>query len=153
MARVSEHPNIIAFLDMLSWSEGTRDLGDDGYNVIVGGGLFASYADHPRQSIELPRLKIRSTAAGRYQLLSRYFDAYRTQLGLHDFSPVSQDMIAIQQIKECRAYSLIIAGQITEAVSRCSRIWASLPGAGYGQREHPLADLIRMYVKFGGIGQ
>lgn len=153
MARVSEHPNIIAFLDMLSWSEGTLGLGDDGYNVIVGGGLFARYADHPRQSIELPRLNIRSTAAGRYQLLSRYFDAYRTQLGLHDFSPVAQDMIAIQQIKECRAYQLIISGQITEAISRCARIWASLPGAGYGQREHKLADLLRMYVTFGGLRQ
>lgn len=60
-----------------------------GYDVIVGGSLFTSYADHPRKLITLnPVLK--STAAGRYQLLSRYWDAYRSQLGLRDFSPASQ---------------------------------------------------------------
>ena len=33
--------------------------------------------------------KLKSTAAGRYQLLSRWWDAYRKQLGLKDFSPKS----------------------------------------------------------------
>lgn len=75
-----------AFLDMLAVSEGTSTDpdSDDGYNVIVGGALFIGYADHPRR-LELPRLGISSTAAGRYQLLARYFDAYRKQLSLSDF--------------------------------------------------------------------
>ena len=33
------------------------------------------------------------------QLLSRWWDAYRKQLGLKNFSPKSQDAVALQQIK------------------------------------------------------
>lgn len=144
--------NLKAFLDMLAWSEGTSTIkaSDDGYNVLVGGGLFNGYADHPRQLIDIPRLKIKSTAAGRYQLLSRYWDVYRKQLGLKDFSPASQDAVAIQQIKERKALQLISDGKINQAIEKCSNIWASLPGAGYGQHEHKIDDLLRKYVQYGG---
>ena len=48
-----------------------------GYDVIVGE-LFTDYSDHPRELVTLnPKLK--STGAGRYQLLSRWWDAYRKQ--------------------------------------------------------------------------
>jgi muramidase (phage lysozyme) len=143
--------NLNAFLDMLAWSEGTAGRGDDGYNVLVGGTLFEGYSDHPRILVDLPRLKIKSTAAGRYQLLQRYFDAYRRQLSLPDFSPVSQDKIAIQQIRERGALPAIEQGDLAEAVNRCRNIWASLPGAGYGQHEHKLANLREQFVKAGGL--
>lgn len=143
-----------AFLDMLAWSEGTDKPGQPtknrGYDVIVGGSLFTSYADHPRKLIDLPRLKIKSTAAGRYQLLARYWDAYRKQLGLKDFSPASQDAVALQQIKERRALELIDSGDIRQAIDRCSNIWASLPGAGYGQFEHKADNLIAKFKAAGG---
>ena len=74
-----------------------------GYDVIVGGELFTDYSDHPRKLVTLnPKLK--STGAGRYQLLSRWWDAYRKQLGLKDFSPKSQDAVALQQIKSVALY-------------------------------------------------
>ena len=68
-----------AFLDMLAWSEGTdngrQKTRNHGYDVIVGGELFTDYSDHPRKLVTLnPKLK--STGAGRYQLLSRWWDAY-----------------------------------------------------------------------------
>ena len=91
-----------------------------------------------------------STAAGRYQLLARYWDAYRKQLNLSDFSPESQDAVAIQQIKECKALDYVEKGYIDEAIKRCSHIWASLPGAGYGQHENKMADLIAFYKSDGG---
>ena len=77
-----------AFLDMLAWSEGTdngrQKTRNHGYDVIVGGELFIDYSDHPRKLVTLnPKLK--STGAGRYQLLSRWWDAYRKQFGLKDF--------------------------------------------------------------------
>lgn len=143
-------PNVCAFLDMIARSEGTAGKGEDGYNVLVGGGLFATYKDHPRKSIWLPNLGIYSTAAGRYQLLARYFDAYKRQLSLKDFSPVSQDMIAIQQIREQRALPAIQAGDFARAVQLCANIWASLPGAGYGQRENKLQQLVAFYTAAGG---
>ena len=149
------NPQRKAFLDMLAWSEGTDKPGQQtknrGYDVIVGGSLFTSYADHPRKLIDLPRLKIKSTAAGRYQLLARYWDAYRKQLGLKDFSPASQDAVALQQIKERRALELIDSGSIRQAIDRCSNIWASLPGAGYGQFEHKADALIEKFKAAGGF--
>lgn len=140
--------NISAFLDMLAFSEGTIRYGDqDGYNVIVGGLTFDSYADHPRKLVPLPNLNIKSTAAGRYQLLARYFDHYKKLLGLKNFAPLAQDLIAIQQIKEQEAYRDILNGDIPIAIKKCNNIWASLPGAGYGQHEHKLAILLDEYER------
>ena len=47
----------------------------------------------------------------------------------------SQDAVALQ-IKERGALPMIDRGDIRQAIDRCSNIWASLPGAGYGQFEH-----------------
>lgn len=146
-------PNEKAFLDMIAYSEGTdngkQPTKDHGYDVLVGGGNFDSYADHPRELVTL-RGGLASTAAGRYQLLSRYFDAYKKQLGLKDFSPASQDAIALQQIKECGALPDINAGNFDAAVHKCAHIWASLPSAGYGQHENSLASLETAYTNAGG---
>lgn len=140
---------LAAFLDMLAFSEGTDDgrqtTHNRGYDVIVGGSLFTDYSDHPRKLVSLPRLGVSSTAAGRYQILSRYFDVYKMQLGLPDFSPASQDKIAIQLIKECKALADIDAGHIEDAIRKCRSRWASLPGAGYGQKEHKLEKLLAVY--------
>ena len=148
--------NVIAFLDMIAYSElkGLIAISDRGYNVIVGSTLkkpilFSSYADHPRKVIQI-NAKLKSTAAGRYQLLSRYFDVYRKRLNLNDFSPLSQDLIAIQQIKERKAIPLIKAGKFEEAVAACSNIWASLPGNHYWQHTNDIAELKAAYIKAGG---
>jgi muramidase (phage lysozyme) len=150
-------PNQKAFLDMIAHSELGRDLltaSDNGYDVIVGSTakkpiLFSSYSDHPRRLVKIND-HLSSTAAGRYQLLARYFDAYKKQLKLRDFSPASQDAIALQQIKERGALALIECGQFAEAVAKVSNIWASLPGANYGQHENKLADLEAAYLNAGG---
>lgn len=143
--------NISAFLDTIANSEGTSTIqgSDNGYNVLVGGTLFVSYDDHPRILVNLGN-GLKSTAAGRYQLLERYFDAYKTQLNLPDFIPASQDAIAIQQIKECKAILDIENGDFISAISKCAHIWASLPGAGYGQHENKLAQLQEVYINSGG---
>jgi muramidase (phage lysozyme) len=141
-----------AFLDLISYSEGTSNItgSDDGYLVEVSGTLFHDYYDHPRKLIQLnPNLK--STAAGRYQLLAKYFDYYKKLLNLPDFSPDSQDKIAIQQIKECHALDDVDAGRIQIAINKCARIWASFPGNHYGQRQVGMDDLIAAYVNAGGV--
>ena len=94
---------------------GRQKTRNHGYDVIVGGELFTDYSDHPRKLVTLnPKLK--STGAGRYQLLSRWWDAYRKQLGLKDFSPKSQDAVALQQIKERGALPMIDRGDIRQAI-------------------------------------
>lgn len=147
--------NLKAFLDMIAYSEGTdngrQPTKDRGYDVLVGGGLFTGYADHPRKLVKLPKLGISSTAAGRYQVLARYYDVYKKHLGLPDFSPPSQDKIAIQLIRECKAIDDIESGRIESAINKCRSRWASLPGAGYGQHEHKVDVLIAQYKKAGGV--
>ena len=74
---------------------------------LLANGNRADYSDHLAKLVTLnPKLK--STSAGRYQLLSRWWDAYRKQLGLKDFSPKSQDAVALQQIKERGALPMTV---------------------------------------------
>ena len=91
-----------AFLDMLAWSEGTdngrQKTRNHGYDVIVGGSSFTDYSDHPRKLVTLnPKLK--STGAG---LPASFPLVGCLRQGLKDFSPKSQDAVALQQIKERR---------------------------------------------------
>ena len=149
--------NESAFLDMFAWSEigpALLAVSDNGYNVIVGStpsnpNLFISYSDHPRKLVQL-RPGLVSTAAGRYQLLERYFDAYKLVMMLPDFSYSSQDAIALQQIKESGAQNDVRLGNFADAVIKCSHIWASLPGNTYEQSENKLADLQAAYIAAGG---
>ena len=106
-----------------AWSEGIdngrQETRNHGYDVIVGGELFTDYLDHPRELVTLnPKLK--STGAGRYQLLSRWWDAYRKQLWPERLSPKSQDAVALQQIKERGALPMIDRGDIRQAIDRCT---------------------------------
>jgi muramidase (phage lysozyme) len=144
--------NVAAFLDMLAVSEGTSTIAgsDDGYNVLVGGELLTSYTAHPRRVVWLPRYNIKSSAAGRYQFLSKTWNDLATRLRLPDFSPASQDRAAVELIRGRRALDLVQAGRFSAAVGRCRNIWASLPGAGYGQREHSLDRLRAVYLEAGG---
>lgn len=167
MPRISESSaggrNVSAILDMLAWSElGTDYLNrsDDGYNVIVTGvdgklELFADYAAHPFESGRKSKLinnkGLTSNASGRYQQMLRHWPHYRELLNLPDFGPLSQDKLAIQHIRECRALDDVRAGRIVRALTKCRNIWASLPGAGYNQREHRIEDLIARFVAAGGV--
>ena len=130
-----------AFLDMLAWSEGAdngrRENRNHGYDVIVGGKLFTDYSDHPRKLVTLnPKLK--STGAGRYQLLSRWALGCLPQAAwLKDFSPKSQDAVALQQIKERSASWLIVVISVRQSTV------AAISGLHcraliYGQFEHGL---------------
>lgn len=142
-------PNMKAFLDTIAHSEigpALLSVSDNGYNVMVGSTpqhplLFSDYSTHPRIHNDATN----SDAAGRYQFMGRYWGAYRMQLGLPDFGPASQDRWCIQLIGECRARDDVELGAIERAITKCSSRWASFPGAGYGQHENCMADLLGAY--------
>ncbi|UAN59006.1 glycoside hydrolase family 104 protein [Serratia sp. JSRIV004] len=154
--------NLQAFLDMLAWSEGTSTspaTKNNGYDVIVTGidkkpEIFTDYSDHPfnkgRQSKVINSKGLTSNASGRYQFMLKDWAHYRALLNLSDFGPASQDKWAIQLIKERRALADIEAGKIAQAINNCRNIWASLPGAGYGQPEHKVDLLLAQYKAAGG---
>jgi muramidase (phage lysozyme) len=148
--------NIRKFLSLIAFSEGTSThplTQNDGYDVIVtsvtGPEIFTDYSDHPfahRHPNVIRRVPLlESTAAGRYQLLYRYWVPYKQQLKLDDFSPTSQDAVAAQQIKERHADAAIERGDIEYAINLCANIWASLPGNNYQQGGKTMAELVEKY--------
>jgi muramidase (phage lysozyme) len=155
--------NMAAFLDMLAWSEGTSTnpaTACDGYDVIVTGRdgraeIFSDFSAHPfangRSSKVINSRGLTSNASGRYQFMLRDYKHYKTLLKLPDFGPLSQDKWAVQLIKERGAIPDIGVGNLRKAITRCSNIWASLPGAGYGQPEHKFEALRAQYLLNGGV--
>ena len=143
--------NVVAFLDMIAHAEGVERFSmHGGYDVLVGGGRFTSYSEHPRKMVWLPKYRIHSTAAGRYQFLWKTWNSLRARLKLPDFGPVSQDRAAIELLRENGALADLKKGWVSSAVRRSRKTWASLPDAGYGQRELPLEALIAVYERAGG---
>lgn len=136
---------------MIAWSEIGPALlkkTDDGYNVLVGSTpdkplIFDRYCSFPNHY----HVATRSTAAGRYQFLRRYWEYYRRYLSLPDFGPQSQDRWAVQLIAECAAIDPILSGDIVHGIDLCSSRWASFPGNRYGQHQVNIDGLLAAYEK------
>ena len=156
-------PSLRAFLDLIAWSEGTSTSSatkSNGYDVIVSGPdgpeVFTDFSDHPFAN-RPPKIVredplLESTAAGRYQILYRYWKVYKTELGLTSFLPDSQDAVAIEQIKERGALEDIAAGEIELAIGLCSNIWASLPGNSYDQNARSMDSLLAKFSEISEAG-
>ncbi len=152
-----------AFLAAIRAAEGTA--GPNGYRTMFGGGLFDSFADHPRQAHQFTTLdgrKLWTTAAGAFQFMARSplptggatrvdtWGECQRALNLPDFSPESQDAAALYLVDRCGALGDVRAGRFASAVAKCRKVWASLPGAGYSQPERSLAWLQDRYQAAGG---
>ena len=91
---------------MLAWSEGTdngrQKTRNHGYDVIVGGSYLLITPITLANCTPKPKTQINKAPDA--QLLSRWWDAYRKQLGLKDFSPKSQDAVALQQMRSVALY-------------------------------------------------
>jgi lysozyme len=146
----AEQQNVTAFLRTIRTAEGTA--GPDGYSTMVGGALFRGFHDHPRVLVTINSRgkEIKSSAAGAYQILRGTWDEVRSRLGLTDFSPASQDRAAVELIRRRGALADVRAGRFADALEKCKKEWASLPGAGYGQPEKTFGALFAAYTNAGG---
>ena len=116
------------FLDALGKSEGAD------YNVLVGGRRFDDLTKHPR--VYPVRTKEgRSSAAGKYQITAQTYDDFAPQLGITDFSPTSQDTLALAIIDKEGALADVDAGNWKGAIDRLGKRWASLPSSSYPQHK------------------
>lgn len=152
-AAARDRPNVRAFLRVIR--AGESDQSDDAYRMIVGHTathptLADSLQDHPRIPVHLPRLGVTSTAAGAYQFLSRTWDECARALGLPDFGQDSQDLAAVHLIRRRGALDDVLSGRIPEALAKCAREWASLPGSPYGQPTITLDRALAVYREWGG---
>lgn len=158
--------NVRAFLMAIRYAEGTSGAG--GYNTIFrtkgGPNSFTDMRDHPRVAKQFVSQgkTLWTSAAGAYQLMAvsarpdgtttkiNTWDRLQAKLGLTDFSPASQDRCAIALIDECGALADVKAGRFDSAVNKCKGIWASLPGATYGQPTKAITDLRNVFAQAGG---
>jgi len=168
-----EQDNIAAFLWMIRNCEGTS--GSTGYQTMFTGAIFdpdsptfkatnsytqkfdgqpnnaQGFKDHPNLAITagINGKGLTSTAAGAYQFLYTTWKEIQKQLSLPDFSPTSQDQACIQLLKRRGALDDIKAGRFTQAVIKCNKEWASLPGSPYNQ--HPKDMSVALgFIKSGG---
>ena len=159
-----------AFLALIEWSEGTHRATNPyrccyGYNHPIQNLLrHPAEPGAPGEPPEwrgerLPDAMCRaagykpgcvSTAAGRHQLILPTWLRAKRALKLWNFQPESQDAAALWLVGTCRALEDVNAGRIADAVRKCKSEWASLPGAGVGQPERKLQDLLAAYQRAGG---
>ena len=137
-----QNANVIAFLDMIAYAEGA------GYSTLFGNDTFVGFDDHPRKVIR--KSGYASSAAGRYQFLQKTWDDVAPKIGATSFDPYWQDRAAVYLIKRKGALADVIAGRFADAINKVRKIWASLPGAGYGQPERQFDELLTVYIEAGG---
>ena len=118
--------NLRAFLALIQHTEGT-DKYLNPYKVMFTGKIFNDLSKHPNTLNVSGRY--RSTAAGAYQFLKGTYDS----LNMPNMLPLSQDLAAIQLLKNVGAYNFVIAGNFPAAINKANKIWASLPNSPYGQ--------------------
>lgn len=149
---MSSELNVQAFLRMIRVAEGTS--GPLGYNTMFGGGTFDDFSDHPRivNTATFNNGKtVSSSAAGAYQFLARTWDGAASALGLLDFSPANQDAAAVYLIKRRGALDDVREGRFSDAVRKCAKEWASLPGSPYGQPTISADRALALFQSFGGV--
>lgn len=153
--------NLRAFLAAIRLGEGTS--GSNGYALLCGGGTFSDYSMHPAiagwggwkmplamaQAAGYPNGAV-STAAGAYQINRPTYKGAAAALGVSDFSPDTQDRIAIYLIRQKGALADVLAGRVEVAAGKVRKVWASLPNAGYGQRTVSMQAFLNQYTNAGG---
>jgi lysozyme len=156
--------NVAAFLRTLQQAEGTANASDP-YRVCFGYvHTVNSFADHPVVTGEwagkmLPdsmcanagfSAGCKSTAAGAYQIIRGTWNSLKSSLNLPDFSPQSQDLAAIELIRQRGALEDVKAGRITTAMHKVRSVWASLPGNYAQQGQRSQEQIVAWYQQQGG---
>jgi peptidoglycan hydrolase-like protein with peptidoglycan-binding domain len=136
----SQTPEVRAYLDLVAWKEVHQSLNADGSpagyrerNGVPGSrGLMAESAIADNGT--LPRDELRYNV-GRYQMKQVDVDDMRKRYDpkIDDFSPESQDRIAVAKMQYRGVMAPLQNGDIRTAIERGGKEWASLPGSPYGQ--------------------
>ena len=149
---VGMHPNVRAFLDLISRFEGTHESkGKLGYAQMGGyRGTLNVNAPHPKAPWKFG--KGTSTAHGRYQFL------FKTWISVHGgrnvpMTPANQDAGAIALLKRRGIFNEVLAGDWRAALTKkgsksqhpaVGLEWASFPGSPYGQKTHSLSEALTL---------
>lgn len=136
LAAALQNPNAQRYLRMLATAEGTLKGGRNPYQVGFGGSQIEDLSAHPNIRKAFKQTDGRTnytTAAGAYQFIKPTWDSLQKRLGLTDFSPRSQDLGALELIRQNGALNDVLAGDYNTANKKLGKIWASLPTSTYAQ--------------------
>lgn len=140
-------PRVRAFLDTIGRSEGAT------YNTLVGGGKFSDFSHHPLNKPGIKTVYGYSTASGKYQYLRATWNGVATALGLKDFTPHSQDLGAVELLRQRKALPFLLDSNLSDAdafqkASYAARNeWASLPASQLGQHRQNYNTLLSYFQK------
>lgn len=142
-----------ALHDSIAYAEGTRNYSKDGYNVMFSFRLMNSCQVHPNTCIKYGSTC--STAAGRYQFLTSTWRSVANARNLGTFEPENQERGAAYLISTTRKVSVpqnrpMTATEFSNAMSKLSYEWASLPPGRYGQPNKTLSQMRSMYCSIAG---
>ncbi|MGE0404500.1 MAG: SH3 domain-containing protein [Kofleriaceae bacterium] len=142
-----------ALHDAIAYAEGTRGYSQDGYNVMFSFRLASSCSSHPNQCIRFGGTC--STAAGRYQFLTNTWRSVANARNLTSFEPENQERGAAYLISTTRRVSVpqdrpMTAAEFSNAMSKLSYEWASLPPGRYGQPSKTSSQMRSMYCSLAG---
>jgi muramidase (phage lysozyme) len=142
-----------ALHDSIAFAEGTRGYSQDGYNVMFSFRLTSSCQRHPNQCIRYGSTC--STAAGRYQFLTSTWNSVARARNLGTFEPENQERGAAYLISTTRRVAVpqdrpMTATEFSNAMSKLSYEWASLPPGRYGQPNKTLSQMRSTYCSIAG---
>lgn len=144
--------NIQAFLKVIRKGEGT--LSSSGYSTTFGGGQLSTLSVIPTiDTFYTNSNGVRGSVVGAYQFGNSSSNPTLPNLVFkfqwNNFSPINQDIGAIELIKEKNAINNIVSGDITTAISKLNNpLWPSLPGGS--QQQQNLNSALSFYVNNGG---
>jgi muramidase (phage lysozyme) len=142
-----------ALHDTISFAEGTRGRSKDGYDVMFSNAIATSCKRHPNQCHAFGNTC--STAAGRYQFLTKTWTGVASARGFTTFEPENQEKGAAYQIGNVRRVTVpqgraMTAAEFSNAMSKLSYEWASLPPGRYGQPKKSMAVMRSTYCSVAG---
>ena len=146
--------NIKAFLMVIRHCEGTA--AEDGYEYLFGCTArnkitFNDFKTHPNRRVNYTNkagVKLISTAAGAYQILYPTWKGLCAQLGVSDFSPATQDLMAVALLSGVNCVQRIMDGDWEYGIERARNIWASLPGEGVDQPEKSMDECKKWFEEY-----
>lgn len=159
--------NAQAFLRVIRAGE-SHESNDESFAALYGwhpgnGLVFVDFTDHPRRAFKSPWGW--TSAAGAYQAMCAVPGQVKTDTwgdfvrwcATQDYRPLfgqaDQNIFAAWCINRRGALADVLAGRLDEAIAKCGREWASLPGAPYGQPVMTMGKAREVWLRWGGADQ
>jgi muramidase (phage lysozyme) len=149
-------PNVAAYLKAIAASEGGGY--DFKYGAVTGKKndpwRFTDTSTHPGAGFGG-----RTTAAGMYQITVDTWRQFGGKMGLTDFTPNTQDLIAVDMLRTIGVIDKIKVGDVAGAMPKAALKWAALPeGPGLANHYPPqpyveYSEFLASYRAAGGTGK